>query len=97
MTDLNIFFATYGGFVLLTKACKMYGALSYMVVNILIEVASNSARYTGGKLAIGRHLDTCMPDIRIRHVATDLTRQPGQLSCYFLLHAISSVYYLQLL
>ena len=32
-----------------------------------------------------------------RHVAMDLMRQPEQLSCYCLLHAISSVYYLQLI
>ena len=50
MTDL--FFATYDELVLLIKAWKMHGSLSYVVVNILIELASNSARYTGGKLAI---------------------------------------------
>ena len=39
----------------------MHGSLSYVVVNnvILIELASNSTRYTGGKLAIGCHPDTC--------------------------------------
>jgi hypothetical protein len=57
MTDL--FFATYNELVLLTKAWKMHGSLSYVVVNILIELASNSTRYTGGKLAIGCHPDTC--------------------------------------
>ena len=71
----------------------MHGSLSYVVVNILIELASNSARYTGGKLAIGCH----DPDDEIRHVAMDLPRHPEQLSCYFLLYAISSVYYLQLI
>ena len=56
------FFATYDELVLWTKAWKMHGPLSYVVVsivNILIELASNSARYTGGKLAIGCHPDTC--------------------------------------
>ena len=57
MTDL--FFATYDELVLLTKAWKMHGSLSYVVVNILIELASNSTRYTDGKLAIGCHPDTC--------------------------------------
>ena len=38
-----------------------------------------------------------VPDFKIRHVAMDLPRHPGQLSCYFFLHAISSVYYLQLI
>ena len=57
MTDL--FFATYDELVLLTKAWKMYGSLSYVVVNILIELASNSTRYMGGKLAIGCHPDKC--------------------------------------
>ena len=57
MTDL--FFATYDELVLLTKAWKMHGSLSYVVVNILIELASNSTRYTGGKLAIGCHPNTC--------------------------------------
>ena len=40
MTDL--FFATYDELFLLTKAWKMHGPLSYFVVNILIELASNS-------------------------------------------------------
>ena len=53
MTDL--FFVTYGELVLLAKAWKMHGSFSYVVVNILIEQASNSTRYTGGKLAIGCH------------------------------------------
>ena len=61
MTDL--FFATYGELelVLLTKAWKMHGSLSYVVVNRLIElaIASNSTRHTGGKLVIGCHPDTC--------------------------------------
>jgi len=57
MTDL--FFATYDELILLTKAWKMHGSLSYVVVNILIELASNSTRYTDGKLAIGCHPDTC--------------------------------------
>ena len=57
MTDL--FFATYDELVLLTKARKMHGFLNYVVVNILIELASNSARHTGGKLAIDCHPDTC--------------------------------------
>jgi len=57
MTDL--FFATYDELVLLTKAWKMHGSLSYVVGNILIELASNSTRYTGGKLAIGCHPNTC--------------------------------------
>ena len=50
MTEL--FFATYAELILLTKVWKMHGSLSYIVVNILIELASNSARYTGGKLVI---------------------------------------------
>ena len=58
MTDL--FFATYDEPVLLTKARKVHGALSYVVVKILIELAGNSARYTGDKLAIGCHPDTCL-------------------------------------
>ena len=41
MTDL--FFATYDELVLLTKAWKMHGSLSYIVVYLLIELASNSA------------------------------------------------------
>ena len=57
MTDL--FFATYDELILLTKAWHMHDALVKVVVNILIELASNSARYTGGKLAIGCHPDTC--------------------------------------
>ena len=70
MTDIDLFFATYGELVLLIKAWKMHGSLSCIVVIILIELASNSssARYTGGKLAMG---------------------QPGQLSCYFLLHVVT--------
>ena len=51
----DLFFATYDELVLLTKAWKLHGSLSYVVVNILIELASNSTRYTGGKLAIGCH------------------------------------------
>ena len=58
MTDR--FFATYDEFVILTKAWKMHGSLSHIVVNILIELASNSTRYTGGKLAMDRHPDTCL-------------------------------------
>ena len=57
MTDL--LFATYGERILLTKAWKIHDALVKVVVNILIELASNSTRYTGGKLAIGCHPDTC--------------------------------------
>ena len=53
MTDL--FFATNGELILLAKANKIHDALVKVVVNILIELASNSARYTGGKLAIGCH------------------------------------------
>ena len=37
MTEL--FFATYDDLVLVTKAWKMYGPLSYIVVNILIDLA----------------------------------------------------------
>ena len=55
---IDLFFATYGELILLTKAWKMHGPLSYVLVNILIGLASNSARYTGGKLAIGCHPDT---------------------------------------
>ena len=40
MTDL--FFATYGELVLLTKAWKMHDALITVVVHILIELASYS-------------------------------------------------------
>ena len=57
MTDL--FFVTYDELILLTKAWKMHDALVKVVVNILIELASNSTRYTGGKLAIGCHPNTC--------------------------------------
>ena len=57
MTDL--FFVTYDELIRLTKAWKMHDALVKVVVNILIELASNSTRYTGGKLAIGCHPDTC--------------------------------------
>ena len=57
MTDL--FFATYDELILLTKAWKMHDALVKVVVTILIELASNSTRYTGGKLAIGCHPNTC--------------------------------------
>ena len=57
MTDL--FFVTYDELIRLTKAWKMHDALAKVVVNILIELASNSTRYTGGKLAIGCHPDTC--------------------------------------
>ena len=57
MTDL--FFVTYDELILLTKAWKMHDALVKVVVHILIELASNSTRYTGGKLAIGCHPDTC--------------------------------------
>ena len=44
MTDL--FFATYvyDELVLLTKAWKMHGSLSHVVVNILTGLASNSAQ-----------------------------------------------------
>ena len=56
MTDL--FFATYDEFILLTKAWKMHDAIIKVVVNILSELASNSTRHTGGKLAIGYHPDT---------------------------------------
>ena len=42
MTDL--FFATYGELILLTKAWKLHGPLNYVVVTTLIELASNSAR-----------------------------------------------------
>ena len=41
MTDL--FFATYGELVILTKSWEMHDALSKVVVHILIELASNSA------------------------------------------------------
>ena len=57
MSDL--FFVTYDELILLTKAWKMHDALVKVEVNILIELASNSTRYTGGKLAIGCHPDTC--------------------------------------
>ena len=57
MTDL--FFATYDELILLTKAWKMHDALIKVVVTILLELASNSAQYTGGKLAIGCHPNTC--------------------------------------
>ena len=49
MTDLynhDMFFATYGELVLLTTAWKMHGSLNYIAVNILVELASNSARCT---------------------------------------------------
>ena len=55
----DLFFATYGELILLTNAWKMHGSLSHIVVNILIELASNTARYTGGKLAMGRHPNAC--------------------------------------
>ena len=41
MTDL--FFVTYDELILLTKAWKMHDALVKVVVNILIELAGNSA------------------------------------------------------
>ena len=40
MTDL--FFVTYDELILLAKAWKMHDALVKVVVNILIELASNS-------------------------------------------------------
>ena len=53
----------YDELVLSTKAWKMHTPLIKIVVNndivMLIELASNSARYTGGKLAIGCHPVTC--------------------------------------
>ena len=57
MTDL--FFATYDELVLLNKAWKMHDVLIKVVVNMPIELASKRARYTGGKVAIGCHPDTC--------------------------------------
>ena len=42
----DLFFVTYDELILLTKAWKMHGSLSYVVVNILIGLASNSTRYT---------------------------------------------------
>ena len=85
MTELV--FATYNEFVLLTKAWKIHGSSSNVAVNILIGLASNSARYVyvamGGKLAINCHPDinTCpiYIMIKIRHVIirTDLPRQPS--------------------
>ena len=41
--------------------------------------------------------DLHVPNFKIRHIAMDLLRHSKQLLCYFLLHAISSVYYLQLI
>ena len=41
ITDL--FFATYGELVLLTKAWKIHDALIKVVVHMLIQLASNSA------------------------------------------------------
>ena len=38
---------TYNDLVLLTKAWKIHGSLSYIVVHILIELASNSAMMIG--------------------------------------------------
>ena len=57
----DLFFATYDELVLLTwsKAWKMHDALIKVAVHMLIELASNPARYMGGKLAIGCHPDTC--------------------------------------
>ena len=55
----DLFFATYDELVLLNKAWNMHDALIKVVVNMLIELASKRARYTGGKLAIGCHPDTC--------------------------------------
>ena len=34
----DLFFATYGELVLLTKAWKMHGSFSYIVVSILIKI-----------------------------------------------------------
>ena len=59
MTDLVFAIATYGELVLLNKAWKMHDALITVVASTLIELASKRARYTGGKLAIGCHPDTC--------------------------------------
>ena len=56
----DLFFATYDELVILTNAWKLNGSLSYIVVHILVELASNSARYTGGKMAINHHPDTCL-------------------------------------
>ena len=53
-------FCDYDELVLLTAAWKMHGSLSYIVVNIRIELASNSARHMGGKLAMARHPETCL-------------------------------------
>ena len=68
MTDL--LFATYGELGLLARAWKMHGSLSYISVNMLIELASNPARHTGDKLAIGRHLDTCACPILVTKSGT---------------------------
>ena len=34
-------------------------------------------------------------NMKIRHVRMDLPRHPCQLSCYFILHVVTWVYYLQ--
>ena len=59
MTDL--FFATYSydEIFLLNKAWKIHDALIKVVVNMLIELASKRGRYTGDKLAMVCHPDTC--------------------------------------
>ena len=55
----ELFWATYDELVLLTKAWKMHTPFIKVVVNILIELASKWGRYTGGKLAMVCHPDTC--------------------------------------
>ena len=55
----ELFWATYGELILLTKAWKVHDALIKVVVNILIELASKRGRYPGGKLAMACHPDTC--------------------------------------
>ena len=87
MTDL--FFATYDELILLTKAWKMHDALIKVVVNILIELASNSTQYIHGWQTCHWLPSRYVPDFKIRHVAMDLLRKPEQLLCYFLLHVVT--------
>ena len=59
MTDL--FFVTYDELVLLTKAWRIHGSLSCIVVNMPIDLASNSARYVGGiNLPKGNAVTVCL-------------------------------------
>jgi hypothetical protein len=77
--------------------------VGYVVVNILLELASNSARYTGGaaggKLAIGCHPDTCPISKSGTYRSMDLPARDNQSSyratssCMWLLESIIYNFY----